>query len=180
LPRGSVKADKIAALISAFRTSGNLDRAFDNRAAEALGVNRTDLHCLNIVQNRGGVTAGALAAEAGLTTGAVTGVVDRLERAGYARRVPDAVDRRRVNIEVTDRFYADADAIWHPLAADWHAELARRFSGDQLDLMTEFLDVTNELTRRHLERISASAERAPTADPSERAARSRSARPARG
>jgi DNA-binding MarR family transcriptional regulator len=156
VPRGSSKANKIAALISAFRTSGNLDRAFDNRAAEALGINLTDLHCLNIVENRGGVTAGALAAEAGLTTGAVTGVVDRLERAGYARRVPDPVDRRRVNIEVTDHFYANADAIWHPLAAEWHAELGRRFSGDQLDLITEFLDATNELTSRHIERISAS------------------------
>lgn len=154
MPRSSSKAVKIAALISAFRTSGNLDRAFDNHAAEALGVNLTDLHCLNVVENRGGVTAGALAAEAGLTTGAITGVVDRLERAGYARRVPDPADRRRVKIEVTDHFYARADEIWRPVGAEWHAVLARRFSGDQLDLVTEFLDATNELTRRHLERIS--------------------------
>ena len=154
MPRGSHKADKIAALISAFRTSGNLDRAFDNRAAEALSVNLTDLHCLNIVENRGGVTAGALAAEAGLTTRAVTGVLDRLERAGYARRVRDPTDRRRVKIEATDHFYARADEIWRPVAADWKTELARRFSGDQLDLIAAFLDATNELTRRHLERIS--------------------------
>jgi DNA-binding MarR family transcriptional regulator len=152
MPRGSAKSHKIAALISAFRTSGNLDRAFDNRAAEVLGVNRTDLHCLNIVENRDGMTAGALAAEAGLTTGAVTGVIDRLERAGYARRVPDPVDRRRVRIEVTDHFYARADEIWQPVATEWHAQLARRFTGDQLDLSTEFLDATNDLTRRHLER----------------------------
>ena len=154
MPRRLSKADKVTALISAFRTSGNLDRAFDNRAAEALGVNLTDLHCLNIVENRAGVTAGALAAEAGLTTGAVTGVVDRLERAGYARRVPDPADRRRVRIEVTDDFYARADETWRPVAAEWQAELARRFTGDELDLITEFLDATNELTRRHLERIS--------------------------
>jgi DNA-binding MarR family transcriptional regulator len=154
LPRGSSKTDKIAALISAFRTSANLNRAWDNRAAEALGVNVTDLHCLNIVENRGDITAGALAAEAGLTTGAVTGVVDRLERAGYARRVPDPSDRRRVKIEVTDHFYATADKVWGPLAADWEAELARRFTGAQLDLITELLGTTNELTRRGLERIS--------------------------
>lgn len=154
MPRDSSQRDKIAALISAFRTSGNLDRAFDTRAAEALGVNLTDLHCLNIVENRGGVTAGALAAEAGLTTGAVTGVVDRLERAGYARRVRDATDRRRVQIEVTDHFYARADAIWRPVSAEWRAELSRRFTGDQLDLISEFLDATNELTRRHLEGMS--------------------------
>jgi DNA-binding MarR family transcriptional regulator len=155
--RCSAKAERIALLISAFRTSGNLDRAFDNRAAEALGVNLTDLHCLNIVENRHGLTAGALAVEAGLTTGAVTGVVDRLERAGYARRVPDPRDRRRVKIEVTDRFYERADEIWAPVAADWQADLARRFSGDQLDLIIGFLDAANELTRRHLERISTSA-----------------------
>lgn len=154
MPRGSTKADKISALISAFRRSGNLDRAFDNRAAEALGVNRTDLHCLNIVENRDGMTAGALAAEAGLTTGAVTGVIDRLERAGYARRVPDPSDRRRVRIKVTDHFYARADEIWHPVATEWHAQLDRRFTGDQLDLIKEFLDVTNDLTRRHIERVS--------------------------
>jgi DNA-binding MarR family transcriptional regulator len=154
LARDISKSDKVPALISAFRTSGNLDRAFDNRAAEALGVNLTDLHALNIVENYGGLTAGALAAEAGLTSGAVTGVVDRLERAGYARRVPDPADRRRVKIEVTDRFYARADEVWHPLAAEWHAELARRFTSDQLDLITEFLDTTNDLTRRHVERLT--------------------------
>jgi DNA-binding MarR family transcriptional regulator len=155
LARSSVKADKIAAVTAAFRTSDNLDRAFDNLAAEALGVNLTDLHCLNIIENRGGVTAGVLAAEAGLTSGAVTGVVDRLERVGYARRIPDPTDRRRVKIEVTDHFYDRADEIWHPLAADWQAELARRFTGDQLDLIIAFLSATNDLTRRHLERISA-------------------------
>jgi DNA-binding MarR family transcriptional regulator len=156
LPRERSKPDKIAALISAFRTSGNLDRAFDNRAAEALGVNLTDLHALNIIENRGGVTAGALAAEAGLTTGAVTGVLDRLERAGYARRVRDPTDRRRVKIEATDHFYARADEIWRPVAADWQTELSRRFSADQLDVITEFLNATNELTRRHLARIAPS------------------------
>ena len=68
------------------------------------------------------------ASEAGLTTGAVTGVVDRLERAGYARRVPDPSNRRRVKIEVTDHCYATPDKIWGPLAAEWEAELARRFA----------------------------------------------------
>ena len=85
--------------------SGNLDDAFDNLAAERLGVNETDLHCLNIIENSGGLTAGELAAQAGLTNGAVTGVIDRLEKAGFARRVPDPADRRRVNVEVTPAFY---------------------------------------------------------------------------
>jgi DNA-binding MarR family transcriptional regulator len=154
MARDLTKVERIDVLIAEFRTSTNLDRAFDNRAAETLGVNLTDLHCLNIVENSGGITAGALAAEAGLTTGAVTGVVDRLERAGYARRVPDPADRRKVKVEVTDRFYERAGEIWGPAAADWQAALARRFTNAEVDLITEFLRASNELSRRHLERIS--------------------------
>ena len=147
------KKELIAELISEFRVSGNQDSAFDNLAAERLGLNRTDLHCINIIENSGGLTAGELAVEAGLTTGAVTGVIDRLERAGYARRVPDASDRRRVKLEVTPRFYARADEIWGPLAADWASHLLGRLTAEELELAIEFLRITNELSRRHLERL---------------------------
>jgi DNA-binding MarR family transcriptional regulator len=147
------KKDLIAELISEFRVTGNLDSAFDNLAAERLSLNRTDLHCINIIENSGGLTAGELAAEAGLTTGAVTGVVDRLERAGYARRVPDPADRRRVKLEVTRKFYARADRIWGPLAADWAARLGGRFTAEELERVVDFLRTTNELSREHLERL---------------------------
>ncbi|HEY6672213.1 MAG TPA: MarR family transcriptional regulator [Solirubrobacterales bacterium] len=147
------KKDLIDELVSEFRISGNLDNAFDNLAAERLGVNRTDLHCLNIIENSGGLTAGELADEAGLTTGAVTGVIDRLERAGYARRVSDPADRRRVKLEVTPKFYSRANKIWGPMAADWESRLSRRFTAEELELVTEFVRATNQLSRRHLERL---------------------------
>ena len=118
------KKDLVAELISEFRVAGNQDSAFDNLAADRLGLNRTDLHCINIIENSGGLTAGRLAAESGLTTGAVTGVIDRLERAGYARRVSDPADRRRVKLEVTPKFYSRADKIWGPMASDWAARLS--------------------------------------------------------
>src|ERR1044071_896490 len=121
----SPKRQLIEELISAFRASGNQDSAFENLAADRLGVNRTDLHCLNAIENAGGLTAGELASAAGLTTGAVTGVIDRLERAVYARRVADPSDRRRVKLEVTPEFYARAEEIWAPMAADWRAALDR-------------------------------------------------------
>src|SRR5687768_873612 len=101
----ATKQQLIDELLTEFRTSGNQDAAFDNLAAARLGVNTTDLHCLNAIENAGGLTAGELARQAGLTTGAVTGVVDRLERVGLARRVPDPDDRRRVNLQVTPKFY---------------------------------------------------------------------------
>src|SRR5436309_3134165 len=133
------KQQLIDELVSAFRANGNQDTAFDSLAAQRLGVNSTDLLCLNAVENAGGLTAGELAREVALTTGAVTGVVDRLERAGLARRVSDPQDRRRVRIEVTPKFYDRAREIWGPLKADWDATLARRFTADQLDRMIDLL-----------------------------------------
>src|SRR5215218_8624580 len=142
------KSELVNELVSEFRISGNQDSAFDNLAAERLGVNRTDLHCLNTVENAGGLTAGELARETGLTTGAVTGVIDRLERAGYARRVPDPEDRRRVKVDVTPKFYARADQIWGPLAADWQARLSERFTAEELERVIEFLRTTTEVGRK--------------------------------
>jgi DNA-binding MarR family transcriptional regulator len=147
------KRELIGELVSEFRMSGNQDSAFDALAAARLGVNRTDLHCLNIIENAGGLAAGELATEAGLTTGAVTGVVDRLERVGYARRVPDPADRRRVKVEVTRRFYASAERIWGPVMADWETTLGNRFTAEQLEQAIEFLRLTNEIARRHVERL---------------------------
>jgi DNA-binding MarR family transcriptional regulator len=149
----SPKKKLVEELISEFRESGNQDDAFDNLAAKQLGVSETDLHCLNIIQNAGGLTAGELAVQAGLTTGAVTGVIDRLEKVGFARRVPDPKDRRRVKLEVTSKFYKRAEKIWAPVAAEWSAALGRQFSAEELELIIRFLRHTNEITRANLERL---------------------------
>jgi DNA-binding MarR family transcriptional regulator len=142
-------------LIQEFRASGNQDDAFDTVAAERLGVSDTDLRCLNIIENARGITAGELASRAGLTAGAVTGVIDRLESHGYARRLPDPADRRRVRVEVTQAFYRAAERIWGPMAADWHAALSERFTSDELQLIIAFLRSSSELGRRHLDRLRA-------------------------
>jgi DNA-binding MarR family transcriptional regulator len=152
----SAKQARIDALLLEFRTSGNLDTAFDALAARRLDVNMTDLHCLNIIESRSGLTAGELASEAGLTSGAVTGVIDRLERAGYVRRVGDPYDRRKVKVEVTDAFYEIADAVWSPLKRDWDELLTRRFTARQLDDVIAFLRTTNDVVRGHLERLRSS------------------------
>ncbi|HEY5168428.1 MAG TPA: MarR family transcriptional regulator [Thermoleophilia bacterium] len=73
----------------------------DEAVAMQFGLNRTDLRCLGILYRRGRVTAGELAEESGLTPGAITTVLDRLERGGYATRVPDPGDRRRVLVVST-------------------------------------------------------------------------------
>src|SRR4051794_41399545 len=80
------KDELIDELIAALRDSGNQDDAIDNLAAKRLGVNRTDLQCLNAIENAGGLTAGELAVAAGVTTRAGTRGGGRPARAGDARR----------------------------------------------------------------------------------------------
>ncbi len=140
-------------IVREFRAIGNQDDAFDSLAAERLGVSETDLRCLNIIENCGGLSAGELAAASGLTGGAVTGVLDRLERAGYARRVSDPADRRRVKVEVTSAFYRRAERIWGPVAADWHSTLSKGFTVGELERIKAFLRASNDVGYRHLDRL---------------------------
>jgi DNA-binding MarR family transcriptional regulator len=142
-------------LITRYRTASNRDAALDKLAAARLGVSLTDLQCLNIVESRQGMTAGALATESGLTTGAVTAVIDRLERAGYARRVRDEQDRRKVKVEVTDEFYTRASEIWAPIAAEWQQVLSDGFSADELATIVAFLTQVESLAERHATRLGA-------------------------
>ena len=117
-----------AAIRQAIRTV-----AFDEALAEHLGLNATDLRCLELVIADPGLTPSRLAELAGITSGAVTGVVDRLERAGYVTRTPDPADRRSVTIapvparaaEVVDAVAPLAEAVDGLLAAASPPERAR-------------------------------------------------------
>lgn len=150
-------------LTTQFRISGSQSRELDRIAAERIGVNATDFQCLDVVHRAGSLTAGELAAEAGLTTGAVTAVIDRLERAGYARRVRDADDRRRVRVEVTSRLAERAEAIWGPMTEEWWA-LMERYTTEQLNVMVELVRGWNELSRPHIERLQSVPSRTSSED----------------
>src|SRR3954465_11606435 len=84
------KQDVFEELLLEVRRSQNATDRFDQAVADAIGVNRTDMRCLDIVEMEGSVTAGRLAQLSGLTTGAITTVIDRLEHRGLARRVRGA------------------------------------------------------------------------------------------
>ena len=90
--------DEVGLELDELRRAGD---QLDEAVALQFGLNRTDLRCLGILYRRGRVTAGELAGESGLTPGAITTVLDRLERGGYANRVPDPGDRRRVLVVST-------------------------------------------------------------------------------
>ena len=98
---GNRSAPELAAAFgAAIRKTGALMQLMGQAAADRIGINATDLNCLNILSFSGQMTAGELARATGLTTASITGVVDRLEEAGYVRRERDPRDRRRVVIQL--------------------------------------------------------------------------------
>jgi DNA-binding MarR family transcriptional regulator len=128
------------------------NEAFDEVAREKLGVNRTDLRCLNIIDNEGPLTAGRLAELSGLTTAAVTSVLDRLEHAGYARRIRDQQDRRQVRVEVTPLLAERATPIWGPLGEEARSTLGR-MTAAELQALIDFYRLGIALNQRHVERL---------------------------
>ena len=146
------KRQRVEQLLHLSRAHEAANEAFDDVACEKLGINRTDLRCLNIVDNQGPMTAGRLADLSGLTTAAVTAVLDRLERAGYARRVRDQPDRRQVIVELTPLVAERAGRIWGPLGEEAMARL-ERMSVEELTGVMEFFRFGIDLNQRHVERI---------------------------
>jgi DNA-binding MarR family transcriptional regulator len=125
-----------------FRAYQRAVDVLDDLAAERMGVNRTDARVIDLLDERGRMTAGEIAEAAGLTSGAVTGVLDRLERAGYARRVRDEEDRRRVLVEPTAVAGELAREIYSGLA-DKGRETLEEYSDDQIEM---FIDVMRKVT----------------------------------
>jgi DNA-binding MarR family transcriptional regulator len=142
-------------VIGAFRDAGNLDGAIEDLAAARLGISPADLRCLNVIQNAGDrLTAGELARQVGVTTGAVTGTIDRLENAGFAERAPDPADRRRVRLTVTPYFVERAESIWGPIAADWQRRIGERFTTAELKTIVDFLELAEEIGGEHRDRLA--------------------------
>ena len=146
------KKDLVEQVIHLARAHQAANDAFDEVAYQKLGINRTDGRCLDIVENQGPITAGRLAELSGLTTAAVTAVLDRLERAGYARRVRDAKDRRHVIVELTPLMAERGSKIWGPLGKDAVTQIGR-LSTEELRLVMEFFRRGRAVNERHVERI---------------------------
>jgi DNA-binding MarR family transcriptional regulator len=117
--------------------------------AERIGVNATDMQCLNILDYEGPVPAGRLAELTGLTTGAITAAIDRLERAGYVQRTRDPHDRRRVVIQLTPQ---EGRAVFGTIDQTWK-ELCSRFSDQELSVMLSFMDTLYQMNRGTVARV---------------------------
>jgi DNA-binding MarR family transcriptional regulator len=122
---------------------------FHQAVAERLGLGPTDHKCLDLLRERGAMTGSDLAAITDLTSGAITGVVARLERAGYVRREPDPHDRRQQILSPVLERMRDIQHTFGPIRKDISA-LLERFDTHQLTAIAEFLAGSTDLAYRHV------------------------------
>jgi DNA-binding MarR family transcriptional regulator len=127
---------------------------FHELVGRCLGVSGTDRKCLDLL-SRGAVTAGDLARFTGLTTGAVTGIIDRLVAAGYAERIDDPDDRRRVLVarKAPSRLDEILPAIFGPLR-DEMAAVTAKYSERELAVIADFLAHTREVLVANTGRVA--------------------------
>ena len=132
------REELLAALNDEFRQLSTATIIFHQAIADRLGLNVTDHKCLDILTRSGPMTAGDMAQQTGLTTGAITGVIDRLEKAGFVRRADDPNDRRRVIIEpILQRIEKFVAPLFESMAKA-AAELCSEYSTEHLALIREF------------------------------------------
>jgi len=151
---------EVARAVAQFQSATNL---VDEAAAAGLGIHRTDLRCLGLLYVHGPMHAGRLGAAAHLSPGATTAAIDRLERAGYVRRVRADGDRRGVLVEPTPEGSARIEAIYGPVGRAGMERLAR-YSDAELRLLHEFLGEGYRLQVEQATRIRAASGAAGGAD----------------
>ncbi len=128
------------------RRVGTIATLHNHAIADLIGLHQTDQECLDLLDWAEPLTAGEIASHLGLTTGAVTGLIDRLEASGWVRRERDASDRRRVYVHLTHD-HEDAAELWdayRPLAEamdDYVSSLRDR----DLEVIVGFLETANEM-----------------------------------
>lgn len=120
--------------------------------ADQLGLPLTDLTCVSLLRDRRRAHAGELASELGLTTGAVTRVIDRLHRAGLVRRLPDPSDGRRVIVELIPEAEASVAGLFAGHAAHI-TETAADLSDDDLALLVRYTQSRAEVSRSEADRL---------------------------
>jgi DNA-binding MarR family transcriptional regulator len=131
--------------------STEIDR-LDQAAADRYGLNRTDMRALDILGRSGPLAPTALARLLGFTTGGVTTVLDRLEKAGYIRRRPDPGDRRRQLVETTEATAARDEEVFGDLIRGTR-DLLAGYTDDQLLVIGDFLDRVRQLTAAHADAL---------------------------
>jgi DNA-binding MarR family transcriptional regulator len=127
---------------------------FHEAVGQRLGISGTDQRALALIAHKAPLTAGALAQLTGLTPGAVTGLVDRLERAGYVRRGPDPQDRRRVLIAPAPGEHHDLADVFAELGRDM-AACMEKYDERELAVIADYVATTIDVLERRTRELGA-------------------------
>jgi DNA-binding MarR family transcriptional regulator len=141
-------------LLDVGREQSALTVMFHSAIGARLGLSATEHKALDIIMRAGPVTAGRLAELTGLTTGAVTGLIDRFEKAGFVRRVRDPNDRRKVMIEMKygkqiDQMYKRVTPLFEAFGQALH-ELYDQYTDEELELILDFQKKGNDLLQKQI------------------------------
>ena len=139
----------LRAVDDASRKAGAQSVILSETVARLAGLNPTDLECLDLLNLAGPQTAGQLASQTGLTTGAMTAVIDRLEQSGFVKRRDDPDDRRRVLVELLPTGPTQIAPLYEPLAARMDRVLDG-FSDRELRIVVRFLQDATAATTEHV------------------------------
>ena len=145
------RAGLLVELEATLRKVGAQSVLLSDAVARLVGLNSTDLECLDLLDLAGATTAGHLAKHTGLTTGAMTAVIDRLERAGFVRRTRDPQDRRVVLVEARARSIGRIAPLYGPLV-ETTAQLNAHYTDRQLRVIVEYLTQALALAADHVTR----------------------------
>jgi DNA-binding MarR family transcriptional regulator len=124
--------------------------------AQSAGLNATDTKCIDLILHAPpeGATAGWLSDMSGLTTGAITHILDRLEKRGFVRRQRDTQDRRKVFVRVREESLKPLIPKYEAIGKAYMS-LVEQYSDDQLQLICEYLQKSSEVSQRELAKVIA-------------------------
>ncbi|MBO4272035.1 MarR family winged helix-turn-helix transcriptional regulator [Microbispora triticiradicis] len=140
------RPEALRSLMDAMRENAGRGLALHQAIADRFGLGPTDLKCLDLARHEPELTAGRLAESTGLSTSAVTALIDRLERGGFVERHRDPLDRRRVLIRSTGRHEAALREIFSRIEAEFLA-VVDGYDDGQLEMLTEFVGRLNARAR---------------------------------
>ena len=152
-PRRS-RAQLLQAIRSGFQQTSGQSVLLSQVIADKVGLAPSDLECLGYLDDGGPMTAGRLSELTGLTSGAVTRMVDRLEAKKYVRRRSDPEDRRKVIIELVPGRAKEFERFYGPMARG-ATEFLSRYTDAELALIAELLDHMLAFSRAQTQRIQA-------------------------
>jgi DNA-binding MarR family transcriptional regulator len=135
--RAKARLARLQELEHAIRRTQAQGALYGQTVADLAGISSSDLDCMDFLNLEGRMTAGRLAELTGLTTGAITGVIDRLEKAGYVRRERDETDRRKVFIAIVPETVAQIGRLYAPMQEIMHKQWSS-YSDAELQLLLRF------------------------------------------